>query len=75
LRGVSPDEIARYSQSVSAVSPEEARSAAGELLSPAGATMVIVGDAKQFLPQLRKQHKNVTVVPLSALNLDSPMLK
>jgi len=75
LKGVSPDEIARYSGSVSAVTPDEARSAAGELLSPAGATMVIVGDAKQFLPQLRKQHKNVTVVPLSALNLDSPTLK
>ena len=75
LDGVDPAEIGRYSQAISAVTPQEAQSAAAELMNPAGATMVIVGDAKQFLPQLRKQQKNVTVIPLSALNLDSPTLK
>jgi zinc protease len=75
IDGVSPEEIARYQQSVSAVTPHEAQRAAADLLDPAGATMVIVGDASTFLPKLRQERGNVTVIPLSALNLDSPTLR
>ena len=75
LDGVSPEEIARYSASISAVKPAEAQSAAAELLDPANATLVIVGDAKQFLPQLRKDRRDVTVIPLASLNLDKAELR
>jgi zinc protease len=75
LEGVSPTEIARYSAAISAVTPQEAQAAAAELLNPAGATVVIVGDAKEFLPQLRKQQKNVTVIPIASLNLESATLR
>lgn len=74
-KGVSPDEILRYQKAISAVSPEEARSAAAELIDPAGATMVIVGEASQFLPALRRHHPDVVVIPLSSLNLGSPGLR
>jgi zinc protease len=75
LEGVDPAEIARYTASVSAVTPQEAQAAAAELLAPQGATMVVVGDAKEFLPALRKQHRNVTVIPLAELKLEEPDLR
>jgi zinc protease len=75
VKGVNPDEILRYQRAISAVTPREAQEAAAELLDPAAATMVIVGDASLFLPQLRRDHPDVTVIPLSALNLGSPSLR
>ena len=75
LRGVSPDEIDRYQQAVLAVTPAEAQAAASDLISPTGATIVIVGEASQFLPALQHDHANVTVIPLADLNLDSPTLR
>jgi zinc protease len=75
LRGVDPGEIDRYQRAVLAVTPAEARAAAGDLLSPTGATIVIVGEASQFLPALRRDHANVTVIPLADLNLDSATLR
>jgi len=74
-KGVSPDEILRYQKGISAVSPEEARSTAAELIDPAGAVMVIVGEASQFLPALRRQHPDLVVIPLSSLDLGSPTLR
>jgi zinc protease len=75
VRGVPPEEIARYQRSVSAVTPQEAQAAAAELLNPSAATMVIVGDASLFLTQLRRDHPDVVVIPLSALDLESPALR
>ena len=35
----------------------------------------IVGDAKKFIEPLRQQFKNVDVIPISELDLDSPTLR
>jgi zinc protease len=75
LRGVDPAEIGRYHRSVLAVTPADAQRAARDLLSPDGAAIVVVGEAAQFLPSLRRDHPNVTVIPLDQLNLDSPTLR
>jgi zinc protease len=75
MRGLGPDEIARYLPGVLAVTPAEAQAAAGELLRPEGVTIVIVGEASQFLERLRRDHPNVTVIPIAALNLDAPGLR
>jgi zinc protease len=75
MRGINPDEIARYLPGVLAVTPAGAQGAATELLSPEGATVVIVGEASQFIERLRREHGNVTVIPLSALNLDAAELR
>ena len=37
--------------------------------------MVIVGEASQFLERLRRDHANVTVIPLAELNLDRAALR
>jgi zinc protease len=75
MRGLSPDEIARYLPGILAVTPAEAQATAAELLVPEGSTVVIVGEASQFLEALRRTHANVTVIPLAQLNLDSPTLR
>ena len=74
-RGVGPDEIGRYLPAVLAVTPAEAQAAAASLMAPDGSTIVIVGEAAQFLEALRRDHPNVTVIPLGELNLDSPGLR
>ena len=74
-RGISPDEIGRYLPGVLGVTPAAAQGAAAELLSPEGATVVIVGEAAQFVERLRRDHPNVTVIPISELNLDRPGLR
>ena len=74
-RGLGPDEIARYLPGVLAVTPAEAQAAAAELLAPEGATIVIVGEASRFLERLRREHANVTVIPVAELNLDAAGLR
>ena len=75
LRGVGPEEIDRYLPAVLAVGPAEAQAAAAELMSPQGATMVIVGEAASFAEALRATGRPVTVIPLAELNLDRPELR
>lgn len=74
-RGLPPAELTRYLPSVLAVTPAQAGAAAREFISPDGATIVIVGEAAQFLDRVRGQYPNVTVIPLSELNLDSATLR
>ena len=75
VRGIDPAELLRYQRSVLAVTPEQAQGAAAETLAPQGATIVIVGEASQFLEALRREQVNVTVIPISELNLDSATLR
>ncbi|MGE3396554.1 MAG: M16 family metallopeptidase [Sphingomonas sp.] len=74
-RGIPPAEIERYIPSVLAVTPEQAQASAASLLDPEGATVVIVGEASQFVERLRAQGRNVTVIPLAELSLDSATLR
>lgn len=71
VRGVSPDEVSRYQAAVRAVTPQQVHAAAASILAPAGATVVIVGDSKQFLDRLRGDRANVTLIPIADLDLDS----
>ncbi|QNM81933.1 insulinase family protein [Sphingomonas sabuli] len=68
-QGVNPAEIARFQSAVSAVTPQQAGAAARDLLAPAGATIVIVGDARQFLDAVRAAYPDVTVIPLKELDV------
>lgn len=74
-RGVGPDELGRYLPSVLAVTPQQAQEAAAALFPGAGSTIVIVGESGQFLERVRARHPEVTVIPLTGLNLDSPTLR
>ena len=74
-RGIDPAELLRYQPTLLAVTPAQAQAAAADLLAPDGATVVIVGDASQFLPALRRDQANVTVIPIADLHLDSATLR
>ena len=61
-------------QRLAAVSPDAARAVAARLVSPQQASLVIVGNAAQFLDDLKKLRPDVTVIKASELDLDNPAL-
>lgn len=68
-------EIQRFMDKVQGVDSAAAGKAAAKYLSADGASIVVVGDAKQFLDALRKDYPDLEVIPADKLNLDSPTLK
>lgn len=75
LQGVPLDELSRYIPRVQAVDPAAVQTTAAALLDPKAASVIVVGDAKQFLPALRQAHPEVEVIPAGQINLDSPKLR
>lgn len=73
--GVPLDTLRSYVPSIQAVSPTAVQAAAAKVLDPSSASIVVVGDAKQFFDELRKAYPQVEVIPVANLNLDSAALK
>lgn len=69
------DTLRTYIPSVQGVDAAAVQAAARKVLDPTGASIVVVGDAKQFLDELRKTYPQVEVIPVASLNLDSATLK
>lgn len=68
-------QLASYASSVQGVDPAAVQAAAAQLLDPAQASIIVVGDAKQFVTELRKTYPKLEVIPAAALKLDSAALK
>ena len=68
-------ELQRYTGAVGAVDPASVQAAATALLDPTEASIVVVGDAKQFIEPLRKAYPSVEVIPEAALKLDTTTLR
>jgi zinc protease len=75
LYGIDPGEVTRYADAVEDVSPDAARAAAQKLAEPGQLDVVVVGDAKAFLPALKARFPNLRVIEADALDLDSPTLR
>ncbi|MGY2733456.1 M16 family metallopeptidase [Sphingomonas sp. UYP23] len=75
VQGLPLSELGQYTQRVSAVDPAAVQAAAAKLLDPAAASVVVVGDAKLFLPDLRKAYPNAEVISADTLKLDSATLR
>ena len=75
MYGVPLDEINRYINSVQAVKAADVKSFAATRLNADSTNVVIVGNAKEFLPDLQKQFSNVEVISVSDLDLNSAGLK
>jgi zinc protease len=75
LQGVSPTEIGRYAASVNAVTAEQVRDVAKTLIDPSAASVIVVGDAGQFAPQLQAKGIKAQVIPAAKLNLDKAALQ
>lgn len=75
IYGVSFDELNRYISNVQAVKAEDVKAFAASKLSADGTNIIIVGDAKKFLPALQKEFPQVEVIPVAELDLNSATLK
>jgi len=74
LYGVPLDEVTRYTAKVEAVTPAQVQAFAKRIMDPAGASVIIAGDAKSFAPALKAKRPEAEVIPVDKLDLDSPTL-
>ena len=73
LQDIPLSELGRFEPAVEAVTPQVAQAFA-RTLDPAGATIVVVGDAKAFLPALKAKHPGLEVIEADKLDLGSASL-
>ena len=71
--GLPPQDAARYAEQLGAVTPEQVKSVAQKYVTADRATLIIVGDSKFFLDDLRKIRPDVTVVNAADLDLADPL--
>jgi zinc protease len=71
LTGSPLDEANRFTAAVQAVDGDAVRSFAGTRLDATGASLVVVGNAAEFLQAIRRDFPHVEVVPLEQLDLDA----
>jgi len=75
LHGMSLDEINRYINNVQAITTADVQKFAGTRLDAKTSNIIIVGNAKAFLPELQKKYPNVEVIPVSELDLNTALLR
>ncbi len=68
-------ELGEYTKRVAAVDPAAVQAAAAKLLDPGAASIVVVGDAKLFIDELRKSYPDLELINADKLDLNSPTLK
>ncbi|GMN03816.1 M16 family metallopeptidase [Erythrobacter sp. MTPC3] len=73
-QGLEPAEAARFASRLNEVSAEAASAAARTYVDPAKATLVIVGDASQFLEDLKAVRSEIEVIPADMLDLSTAAL-
>ena len=75
VQGVPLSELGAYVTKVAAVEPASVQAAAAKLLDPTRASIVVVGDAKDFIAPLRKAYPQVEVIPANTLKLEAATLR
>ncbi|MFA6117051.1 MAG: pitrilysin family protein [Sphingomonas sp.] len=75
VQDVPLSELKAFTTKVSAVDPAAVQAAAASLLDPSRASIIVVGDSKDFIDALRKDYPNLELIPASALKLDTATLK
>jgi zinc protease len=73
--GISFDEINRYISNVQSITASDVQRFAGSHLDARATSIVIVGNAKEFLPELSKKYPQVEVVPIAELDLNTALLR
>jgi len=75
IENVPLDELKAFTPKVDGIDAAAVQRISQRLLDPTGASVIVVGDAKLFLDDLRKQYPAVEVIAADKLDLDSPTLK
>ncbi len=73
--GVNFDEINRYISNVQRIRASDVQGFAGSHLDARTTSIVIVGNAKEFLAELRQKYPQVEVIPMTELDLNSALLR
>ena len=74
-QGLSPEEAYGYDSRLDEVTAEQMTAVAQQYVDPDQATLIIVGNAAEFLEDLKKVRENVEVIPLEELDLSNAALK
>lgn len=75
LYGISFDQINQYIGNVQAITSRDVQRFAGARLGATETNIVIVGNAKEFLPELSKAYPQVEVIPVAELDLNTGLLR
>jgi zinc protease len=75
IENVPLSELKAFTPKIDGIDAAAVQRISQRLLDPTGASIIVVGDAKLFLDDLRKKYPNVEVIAADKLNLDSPTLK
>lgn len=67
--GVPLARIATFLPSIEAVGPTAVQQAAAKVMDPKAASIVVVGDAKQFLEPLRAAYPQLVLIPAASVDL------
>jgi len=74
-QGLGPDEAMRFADALARVDSDAASKAAQQYVDPDKATLIVVGDAKQFLDELRAIRGDIEVIAEDQLDLSSASLR
>jgi len=75
LYGLPLSQLDSHIANITAVGPADVRAFAQSSLDASATNVVIVGNAKEFLDDLKKRFPNVEVIPVSSFDLESPTLR
>src|SRR5438552_5955415 len=75
LYGLPLDDPNRFVGNVQAIKPQDVKSFAASRLNADSTSVIVVGDAKKFLPDLKKQFPQVEVIPVAELDLNSATMR
>jgi zinc protease len=73
--GLDFNEINRYIANVQSIKAADVQRFAGSHLAAKATSIVVVGNAKEFLPELRKRYAQVEVIPMAELDLNTALLR
>jgi len=73
--GIDFEEINRYIGNVQGITAADVQRFAGSHLDAKTTSIVIVGNAKEFLPELRQKYPQVEVIPMAELDLNTALLR
>jgi zinc protease len=73
--GVDFNEINNYIGNVQSIKASDVQGFAGSHLDAKMTSIVVVGNAKEFLPELRKKYPQVEVIPMAELDLNTALLR
>jgi zinc protease len=73
--GIDFNEINRYIGNVQGINAAAVQKFAASHLDAKSTSVVIVGNAKEFLPELRKKYPQVDVIQMEQLDLNTALLR